>query len=77
MKKLDLTNHSAENIEYMVEKIKEKLRLMNFGVISAESFNVEAYDDLKDLFDMVQKKAFFSPSEMQAITVELGNLRKK
>lgn len=77
MKKVDLTKHTSENIEYMVEGIKEKLRLMNFGVINAESFNEEAYEDLKDLFEMVQKKSFFSPSEMQAITEELGKLRKK
>lgn len=73
---LDLTKYSAENIEYMVEKIKEKLRLMNLGLINADNFRVEAYEDLKDLFEMVQRKDSFSPSEMQAITEELGSLRK-
>lgn len=77
MKNVDLTKHSTENIEYMVEGIKEKLRLMNFGVINADSFDEEAYEDLKDLYEMVQKKTSFSPSEMQAITEELGKLRKK
>jgi uncharacterized protein YfkK (UPF0435 family) len=35
------------------------------------------YNELKEIYEMVMKKQSFSPSEMQAIAEELGNLRKK
>jgi uncharacterized protein YfkK (UPF0435 family) len=36
----------------------------------------ESYEDLKDLYDVVMSKEKFSISEIDAITSELGNLRK-
>jgi uncharacterized protein YfkK (UPF0435 family) len=66
-----------ENVEYMIEKIKEKLKVLNFDAIKPSHFDENLYDDLKDIYNMVMKKASFSPSEMQAIAEELGNLRKK
>lgn len=73
---MDLSVKSAENIEFMIEKIQEKLRMMTSGVIKADSFDEEQYEDLRFLYDMVMKKDSFSPSEMQAIAEELGSLRK-
>ncbi len=77
MKNLDLTQKSSENVEYMVEAIKEKLRILNFGAVKASHFDEEMYEDLKYLYDMVMRKTSFSPSEMQAIAEELGSLRKQ
>jgi uncharacterized protein YfkK (UPF0435 family) len=74
---MDLSKKSAENVEYMVEKIKEKLKMLNFDVIKPSHFSEEWYDELKEIYDMVMRKNTFSPSEMQAIAEELGNLRKK
>jgi uncharacterized protein YfkK (UPF0435 family) len=74
---VDLSQKSTENVEYMIEKIKEKLRMLNFGAIKPSHFDEEMYEDLKFLYDMVMKKTSFSPNEMQAIAEELGNLRKQ
>jgi uncharacterized protein YfkK (UPF0435 family) len=74
---VDLSQKSVENVEYMIEKIKEKLRMLNFGAIKPSHFDAEMYEELKDLYDMVMKKTSFSPNEMQAIAEELGNLRKQ
>jgi uncharacterized protein YfkK (UPF0435 family) len=74
---VDLSQKSVENVEYMIEKIKEKLRMLNFGAIKPSHFDEEMYEELKDLYDMVMKKTSFSPNEMQAIAEELGNLRKQ
>jgi uncharacterized protein YfkK (UPF0435 family) len=76
-KRVDLSQKSTENVEYMVEKIKEKLRMLNFGAIKPSHFDEEMYEELKFLYDMVMKKSSFSPNEMQAIAEELGNLRKQ
>ncbi|WP_203363877.1 DUF1128 domain-containing protein [Bacillus sp. REN10] len=73
---MDLSIKSPENIEFMIEQITTKLRMVNVGAIKADHFSEASYEDLKDLYEMVQRKSYFSPSEMQAIAEELGNLRK-
>ncbi|GAB6446174.1 MULTISPECIES: DUF1128 domain-containing protein [Bacillus] len=74
---MDLSVKSEENVEYMVEAIKEKLRMVNAGAMRATSFNEEMYEDLRDIYEHVMKRETFSISEMQAITEELGTLIKK
>ncbi|EMR05472.1 MULTISPECIES: DUF1128 domain-containing protein [Bhargavaea] len=73
---MDLTNPTAENVEYMISAIKEKLRMVNVDAMKSEHFNTSDYEDLRDIYDMVMKRSNFSPSEMQAIAAELGSLRK-
>lgn len=73
---MNLSEKSVENVEYMIERIKEKLRVLNFGAIKSSHFDEEMYEELKDIYEMIMKKNSFSPSEMQAIAEELGNLRK-
>jgi uncharacterized protein YfkK (UPF0435 family) len=74
---LNLTEKSVENVEYMIEKIKEKLKVLNLGAIKPSHFDENMYIELKDIYDLVMKKSSFSPNEMQAIVEELGNLRKR
>jgi uncharacterized protein YfkK (UPF0435 family) len=73
---MNLAQPSQENVEYMIEQIKEKLRMVNVDAMRSESFDDSAYEDLHYLYTMVMKRDSFSPSEMQAIAAELGSLRK-
>jgi uncharacterized protein YfkK (UPF0435 family) len=73
---VNLQEKSAENIKYMVEKISQKLNIMNMGVMKPEQFDEESYEELREIYEMVEAKRQFSPSEMQAIATELGTLRK-
>lgn len=74
---MDLSVKSVENIEYMIEKIKEKLKVLNLGVIKPSHFDEKMYDELRDIYELIMKKDSFSPNEMTAIVEELGNLRKQ
>ncbi|MBW3112749.1 MULTISPECIES: DUF1128 domain-containing protein [Bacillaceae] len=74
---MDLSQNTTENIEFMVNAIKEKLRMVNAGAVKPEDFNEEMYEDLHDLYVMVNRKDHFSPSEMNAIIEEMGSLRRK
>ncbi|MBO9131460.1 DUF1128 domain-containing protein [Bacillus sp. 165] len=74
---MDLSVKSLENVEYMVEAIKEKLRMVNAGAVRASSFNEEMYEELKEIYELVMRKDTFSISEMEAIAAELGSLTKK
>ena len=73
---MDLTNPSHENIIFMIDQIKEKLRMVNVDAMKSDYFTEEQYEDILYLYEMIMKRNAFSPSEMQAIVTELGALRK-
>ena len=74
---MDLTEKTVENVEIMIEKIKEKLKVLNLGAIKPSHFDENMYAELKDIYELVMKKNSFSPNEMQALVEELGSLRKQ
>lgn len=73
---MDLTNPTTENIMYMIEAIKDKLRMVNVDAMRAENFNTDKYEDLTFIYQMVMKREHISSSELEAIAAELGSLRK-
>lgn len=73
---MDLSKPSAENVSFMIEEIKTKLRMVNVDAMKPEHFNASQYADLKELYEMVASRDNITPNEMQAIAQELGSLRK-
>jgi uncharacterized protein YfkK (UPF0435 family) len=72
----DLTHNTMDNTEYMIEEIKKKLRMATGAALKASKLNDEQYGDLRDIYDMVASKNQFSISEIEALTTELGRLRR-
>ncbi len=72
---MDLTQPTPENVSYMIDQIKEKLRMVNVDAMKAENFSTSQYEDLRYIYDMVMKRETISPNEMQAIVTELGSMR--
>lgn len=73
---MNLEHNTLANTEFMMEEIKKKLRMATGGALKATQLNDEQYEDLKDIYEMVAGKEQFSISEIEAITTELGRLRK-
>ncbi|MDT8859058.1 DUF1128 domain-containing protein [Alkalihalobacillus sp. MEB130] len=73
---MNLDVNTRDNIEYMIEEIKNKLQIVNAGALNSKSFDTEQYEELRDIYEMIQKKSSFSVSELDAIVTELGRLRK-
>lgn len=73
---MDLSKPSNENVSFMIEEIKAKLRMVNSDAMKPEHFNSSKYEDLKELYEMVASRETITPNEMQAIAQELGSLRK-
>lgn len=73
---VDLTKATAENVEYMIEQVKLKLRVASGAAIRADHFDEGRYDELVELYEHVVGKSTFSVSEIDAIVQELGRLRK-
>ncbi|MFD0673985.1 DUF1128 domain-containing protein [Cohnella sp. GCM10027633] len=72
---MDLNVPNQQNVEYMIEAIKTKLRMATGAAMQASSFSVEKYEDIKDIYDMIASKDRFSISEVEALVSELGKLR--
>jgi len=61
----------------MVEEIVKKLQIINASAVKAENFDLDHYDELYDIYQLVTKQNRFSTSEMEAIISELGSIRRK
>lgn len=72
-----LEEATQENLEIIIEGIKQKLNMANTAVMRPEDFDLANYEDLLYLYNMVQKKPSFSINEMTAIVEELGGFRKQ
>jgi uncharacterized protein YfkK (UPF0435 family) len=73
---MDLSVKSNENMEYMLEEIKNKLQVVNRDVIKSTHLDPEKYEDMKDLYQLVMKMGSFSLKEIDGILSELKSLKK-
>lgn len=73
---MDLSQPAAEHIVFMIDAIKTKLRVASGAAIKPEHFDEAKYEDLKDIYELVESRSSFSVSEIDAIVSELGKLRK-
>lgn len=68
---------SKENMIFILDELKKKLTMANTSVMNPDAFDMDVYEDLLDLYQMVTRKERISISEMEAIVSELGSMRKK
>ncbi|MGO4111068.1 DUF1128 domain-containing protein [Paenibacillus sp. YAF4_2] len=74
---VNLEEPTQQNVEFMIETIKTKLRMATAAAMQASHFNVDQYEDIRDLYEVVASKEKFSISEVEALVSELGKLRGK
>lgn len=74
---MDLKQPSRENIEYIIRWIQKRLSMVNTAVLDPAYFDLNIYEDLYDIYRMMEQKERFSISEIEAIVAELGSLRSK
>lgn len=72
---MDLSQKTQENVEYMIEAIKTKLRMATGAAMNASAFQIDRYDDILEVYEIVMNKERLSISEVEAIAKELGQLR--
>ncbi len=71
----NLQLQTQENVEFMIEVIKTKLKMASAAAMQASNFDLSKYEDIKDLYEVVASKEKFSISEVEALVSELGKLR--
>ncbi len=73
---MDLITPSETNIAYMVEQIKNKLKVVTAASIKPEHFGISRYEDIKEIYDLIMNKKNFSISEIEALCAELKQLKQ-
>jgi uncharacterized protein YfkK (UPF0435 family) len=71
----NLELQTQENVAFMIEVIKTKLKMASAAAMQASNFDLNKYEDIKDLYEVVASKEKFSISEVEALVSELGKLR--
>ena len=71
----NLQEASVENMVFMLDEIKTKLKMATAAAMQSSSFNLNNYEDIKDIYEVVTSKSNFSISEVEALVSELGKLR--
>ncbi|MNI89592.1 hypothetical protein D3C73_1470100 [compost metagenome] len=77
MHSMDLSQPSQENVEYMIEGIKSKLKMASAAAMQASAFSVDNYEDILDIYEVATNSERFSISQVEALVSELGRLRRK
>ncbi|KGX93196.1 hypothetical protein N781_12365 [Pontibacillus halophilus JSM 076056 = DSM 19796] len=73
---MNLSEATQENLAFVINGLAEDLQVVNRSIMDAEDYDIRYYDQIKDLYDMVQMKGQLSVSEIQAVVGELGKYRK-
>ncbi|WP_112180817.1 MULTISPECIES: DUF1128 domain-containing protein [Paraliobacillus] len=73
---MNLNEATNENLTYILKEIASQLRVVNESIMDPDDYNLEKYDDLKALYDVLIQKGQLSVSETQAFIQELSSIRK-
>ncbi|MEI3597090.1 MULTISPECIES: DUF1128 family protein [unclassified Oceanobacillus] len=68
---------SQENLAIMLHELADHLNVANRGLFDAEDYDLDKYDDLKLLHQVIINKGKLSALESQAFVDELAAIRKK
>lgn len=74
---MNLNEPTEENLSYILDGIATKLNVANRALLDPEDYNLEKYEDLKFMYDILDQKGSLSPSEADAFIKELATTRKK
>ncbi|MEW9676437.1 DUF1128 domain-containing protein [Lentibacillus sp. L22] len=73
---MGLENPSTENLKIILDDLAETLGVVNRSIMDPEDYDLDKYEDLKFMYDMVKQKGQLSPSETHAFIDELKSVRK-
>ncbi|MFZ3576575.1 DUF1128 domain-containing protein [Virgibacillus sp. DJP39] len=73
---MNLEQPSEENLKILLDELADRLKVANRSLLDPEDYDLEKYDELKFMYDMVVQKGHLSASETQAFIDELRSVRK-
>lgn len=73
---MNLDSASKENLAYIINDMAERLNVVNRSIMDPDDYDLNKYEDLRDLHAMLEQKGSLSPNETQAFLDELASYRK-
>lgn len=73
---MDLNEPTQENLKYILNELADRLDIANRVLVNDKDYDLNRYDELKFMYDVVVKKEQLSVNEKHAFIDELRSVRK-
>lgn len=73
---MNLENPSQENLKFMLDELADQLAVVNREILDSKDYDLDKYEEIKFMYDMIKQKGQLSASETQAFIDELRTVRK-
>jgi uncharacterized protein YfkK (UPF0435 family) len=73
---MSLEQPTEQNMKIILDELAKRLGVVNRSLMDPKDYNLEKYDELKMMYDMIIQKGSLSASETQAFIDELRTVRK-
>ncbi|MBM7571791.1 DUF1128 domain-containing protein [Aquibacillus albus] len=73
---MSLNEPTKENLAFIINEIADHLKVVNRSIMDPDDYDLEKYDELKSLYDLIKQKGQLSVAETQAFVEELASSRK-
>ncbi|WP_407267988.1 DUF1128 domain-containing protein [Radiobacillus sp. PE A8.2] len=74
---MNLNEATKENLSFIINDMADHLQVVNRSIMDPEDYDLEKYDELKSLHDLIKQKGRLSVSETEAFVQELASNRRK
>lgn len=72
---LNLMEKNENNLNRLVAKIREKLQIVNPGMLRSEDFPLSAYDRIYELYTFLDRQQSVSTFQIDAVLTELKAIK--
>ncbi|HLR80238.1 MAG TPA: DUF1128 domain-containing protein [Bacillota bacterium] len=73
---MDLERPTLKNLKYILDDLAERLDVANRLIMDPDDYDLNKYEQLKDMYEFVLQKERLTPSETHAFIEELRSVRK-
>ncbi len=73
---MSLEKKSEENLAYIIHEMGRMLQVVNDSIMDPKDYDINNYDELKSLYDLLKLKGRLTVAETQAFIAELREYRK-
>lgn len=73
---LNLEEKSEQNLEYIIYNMGKMLQVVNDSIMNPKDYDLNNYEELKALYDLLKQKGKLTVAEIQAFIAELRQYRK-
>lgn len=74
---MNLKEATYENMAFMLNDLKKRLRMVNVSLIDPEDFRLDDYAEVRDIYEMVVRRPQLTTMQLEGVLTELGELRKR